>query len=158
MLHYPSLYFWYVVSESSIPAGNRDFWQECFSARATLLMRFIGCWSDLCHHYAITAGHRISFSLLSPAMLFSAVPGFFNLLRVFVPALQSTLVGRYSSGVLRHAVSESGGFLESVLWASERFLADETLLDMWVSVAFGQCNALVVGDVVFCGMCGMCMS
>lgn len=158
VLHYPSLYFWYVVSESSIPAGNRDFWQECFSARATLLMRFIGCWSDLCHHYAITAGHRISFSLLSPAMLFSAVPGFFNLLRVFVPALQSTLVGRYSSGVLRHAVSESGVFLESVLWASERFLADETLLDMWVSVAFGQCNALVVGDVVFCGMCGMCMS
>lgn len=75
-----------------------------------------------------------------------------------MPALQSTLVGRYSSGVLRHAVSESGGFLESVLWASERFLSDETLLDVWVSVAFGQCNALVAGDVSFCGMCGMCMS
>lgn len=59
--HYPSLYFWYVVSESCIPAGNRDWWQECFSARATLLMRFIGCWSDVCHHYAITAGHRTFF-------------------------------------------------------------------------------------------------
>lgn len=113
---------------------------------------FIRCWFELIEDYHC---------FVEKELLFPCIPGYFAVLRSFLPALQSCIIHQYQCGRLRsHFVQSSYQYNMAALKASESALMDSSLLNMlfWhpclmcrmVELLFSQCNAYFINDVLTC--------
>ena len=122
--NYPSLLYWCVLPDPGVNAGTRASWYDCFLYHPVLTLSFIRCWCDLCHLYQYDVQKRpflLSYSFI--AMLYEAIPGYFLILRLFLPILQSLILHQYHCGLTRsHAAMDNAEYVVAVLKASESML------------------------------------
>lgn len=130
--NYPSLFFWCVLPDPGVNAGTRSSWHDCFLHHPSFTLSFIRCWCDLCYLYHFDVNQRIFCIFLSfIAMLFAAIPGYFVILRFFLPILQSMILHQYHCGLTRsHTSVDCTEYVIAVLKASESMLMNPDLIKL----------------------------
>ena len=130
---YPSLYWWCIIPDSSIECETSQWWVDRYVPRLFLLFRFsirdgffftfIRCWFELLQDY---------YSYKEKELLFPCIPGYFAILRCFLPSLQSCIIHQYHCSHIRsHYTQSSYSYNMAALKASESALIDTSLLNMY---------------------------
>lgn len=130
---YPSLYWWCIIPDSSIECETSQWWVDRYVPRLFLLYRFsirdgffftfIRCWFELLQDY---------YSYKEKELLFPCIPGYYAILRCFLPSLQSCIIHQYHCSHIRsHYTQSSYSYNMAALKASESALIDTSLLNMY---------------------------
>ena len=70
-------------------------------------------------------------------MLYEAIPGYFLILRLFLPILQSLILHQYHCGLTRsHAAMDNAEYVVAVLKASESMLMNPDLINLSLFLEF----------------------
>lgn len=94
-----------------------------FSVRDGFFFTFVNSWFELIEDYRCYREKEI---------LFPCLPGYFVVLRSFLPSLQSCLIHQYQCGHIRsHYTQSSYNYNMAALKASQSALIDSSLLNMY---------------------------
>lgn len=97
--------------------------QCSFSVRDGFFFTFVHAWFELIEDYQ---------SFNEKEMLFPCIPGYFAILRAFLPNLQSCLIHQYHCGRIRSPyIQSSYSYNMAALKASQMVLTDSSLLNMF---------------------------